>query len=79
MEKKVEQFWRTVCKKHNLGEDTKVDAWAFGASKEEANELADLVKRGIKTATTAAFSQKMRCQVLATGILSLIGMVIPFA
>ncbi len=54
MEKKVEQFWRTFCKKHNLGEDTKVDAWAFGASKEEANELADLVKRGIKTATTAA-------------------------
>ena len=55
MEKKVEQFWRTFCKKHSLGEDTKVDAWAFGASKKEANELADLVKRGIKTATTAAF------------------------
>lgn len=55
MDKKVEQFWRTFCKKHNLGEDTKVDAWSFGASKEEANELADLVKRGIKTATTAAF------------------------
>lgn len=78
MEKKVEQFWRTFCKKHNLGEDTKVDAWAFGASKEEANELADLVEV-LRLQQLQHFSQKMRCQVLATGILSLIGMVIPFA
>ena len=55
MDEKVKQFWYNFCLKHNLATDTKVDAWAFGSSKEDADELAELVDKGIKTATTSEY------------------------
>ena len=55
MDKEVKQFWQDFCLKHNLATDTKVDAWAFGSNKKDADELAELVRRGIKTATTSEY------------------------
>ena len=55
MDKKVKQFWYNFCLKHNLAIDTKVDAWAFGSNKDDADELAELVDKGIKTATTSEY------------------------
>ena len=55
MDEKVKQFWYNFCLKHNLAIDTKVDAWAFGSNKEDADELAELVDKGIKTATTSEY------------------------
>ena len=55
MDEKVKQFWYNFCLKHNLAIDTKVDAWAFGSNKDDADELAELVDKGIKTATTSEY------------------------
>lgn len=55
MNKQLKQFWQDFCQSHNLEYDTPVEAWAFGATAEDADELADLVNRGIKTATTSAY------------------------
>ena len=55
MDEKVKQFWYNFCLKHNLAIDTKVDAWAFGSNKEDADKLAELVDKGIKTATTSEY------------------------
>lgn len=55
MNKQVEPFWQDFCQKHNLDSNTPVDAWAFDATPEQADELADLVNRGTKTATTSAY------------------------
>ncbi len=55
MNKQLKQFWEDFCQKHNLECDTPVEAWAFGATAEDADELADLVNRRIKTATTSAY------------------------
>ena len=55
MDKEVKLFWQDFCLKHNLAIDTKVDAWAFGSNKEDADELAELVDKGIKTATTSEY------------------------
>lgn len=55
MKKELKEFWRDFCQKHRLAENTEVEAFAFGATKEEADELADLVNRRIKTATTSAY------------------------
>ncbi|MDY5352337.1 MAG: ASCH domain-containing protein, partial [Lactobacillus johnsonii] len=55
MNKQLKQFWQDFCQKHNLECDTPVEAWAFGATAEDADELADLVNRRIKTATTSAY------------------------
>lgn len=55
MNKQLKQFWQDFCQKHNLNLNTRVDAWAFGATSQQADELADLVNRGIKTATTSAY------------------------
>ena len=55
MDKEVKQFWQDFCLKHNLATGTKVDAWAFGSNKKDADELAELVRRGIKTATTSEY------------------------
>ena len=43
MNKQLKQFWEDFCQKHNLECDTPVEAWAFGATAEDADELADLV------------------------------------
>lgn len=55
MNSKLKQYWADFCKKHNLDEKTPVEAWAFGATDQEADQLADLVNRQIKTATTSAY------------------------
>lgn len=55
MNKQVQQFWQDFRQKHNLNLNTPVDAWAFGATTQQADELAELVNRGIKTATTSAY------------------------
>ena len=55
MDEKVKQFWYNFCLKHNLAIDTKVVAWAFGSNKEDADKLAKLVDKGIKTATTSEY------------------------
>ncbi len=55
MDKEVKQFWQDFCLKHNLPAGTKVDAWSFGYSEKDADELAELVKRDIKTATTSEY------------------------
>ncbi|KJY54871.1 Uncharacterized protein JF75_18800 [Lactobacillus kimbladii] len=55
MDNDVKQFWQDFCLKHNLATGTKVDAWAFGSNKKDADELAELVDKGIKTATTSEY------------------------
>ena len=55
MDKEVKLFWQDFCLKHNLPAGTKVEAWAFGYSEKDADELAELVRRGIKTATTSEY------------------------
>ncbi|WP_165211921.1 ASCH domain-containing protein [Streptococcus tangpeifui] len=51
----IKDYWARCCKKLHLPEDTKYEAWSFGNTKEMADELADLVNRGIKTATTSSY------------------------
>ena len=55
MDENIQIFWHHFCKKHNLSKNTPVEAWAFGATMEDANELASLVDKRIKTATTSAY------------------------
>lgn len=47
----AENMWEAFAKKNNLTEQT-YEAWAFGA---QADELAELVRRGEKTATASAY------------------------
>lgn len=47
----AEQFWQTYAGRAGL-ESAAWDAWAFG---DDADLLADLVTRGIKTATSSAY------------------------
>ena len=42
MDENIQTFWHQFCKKHNLNENTPVEAWAFGANQKDANELASL-------------------------------------
>lgn len=51
----LEKYWEVFCKNHNIAVETPYDAWAFGATAEEADQLANLVNRKIKTATTSAY------------------------
>lgn len=51
----LEKYWEAFCKNHDIAVVTSYDAWAFGATAEEADRLADLVNRKIKTATTSAY------------------------
>ncbi|MBG9986219.1 ASCH domain-containing protein [Facklamia sp. DSM 111018] len=55
MNDKVKKFWDEFCNEKNLPKDTKYEAWSFGNTKEMADELAELVNSGIKTATTSAY------------------------
>lgn len=52
---KIKNFWEDFCNKNRLPLDTPYDAWSFGMDSKTANELADLVDKGIKTATTSAY------------------------
>ena len=45
------ELWHEFCAKSGTDEKTPYEAWQFG---EAADELASLVKRGIKTATASA-------------------------
>lgn len=47
----AENMWEAFAKENNLTEQT-YEAWAFGA---QADELAELVRRGEKTATAYAY------------------------
>ncbi len=54
----VQQFWDFY--RATLPEDARppaddYDAWGFGDSTEMANELGDLVRRGVKTATASLY------------------------
>lgn len=55
MDENIQTFWHQFCKKHKINENTPVEAWAFGATRKDADELASLVDKGIKTATTSAY------------------------
>lgn len=55
MDSEISKYWRTFCKKHNLRQDTPVEAWSFGSTDQEADNLARLVEQKIKTATTSAY------------------------
>lgn len=54
MTNKITTLWENFCKQQNLPIDTPYSAWSFGDTPELADELADLVKIGKKTATTSA-------------------------
>lgn len=55
MNAEIDQYWQKFCQQHNLDKNTPVDAWSFGMTNAQADELADLVNRKIKTATTSAY------------------------
>lgn len=55
MNEQIKQYWHKFCQKHNLDYETLVEAWTFGATQKDADELASLVDKGIKTATTSAY------------------------
>lgn len=50
----IQQLWKEY-KKINTDAPEHYDAWAFGASKEDADELAKLVIEGTKTATSSSY------------------------
>lgn len=52
---KIKEYWEKFCCENKIPNDTKYEAWSFGNTKEMADELADLVNKGIKTATTGAY------------------------
>lgn len=55
MTDKIKDYWGNFCKEKNISMDAKYEAWSFGNTKGMADELADLVNKGIKTATTSAY------------------------
>lgn len=52
METKIKQFWDDFAAEHGLVNVSEPEAWSFGT---DADTLAQLVKQGIKTATTSVF------------------------
>jgi uncharacterized protein YhfF len=50
---KIQTFWQTYLDQlpDKAEKPTSYEAWSFGATEEMANELAELVRRGTKTAT----------------------------
>ncbi|KRN81554.1 ASCH domain-containing protein [Ligilactobacillus acidipiscis] len=52
METKIKQFWDDFAAEHGLVNVSEPEAWSFGT---DADTLAQLVKQGIKTATTSGF------------------------
>ncbi|MGX7109446.1 ASCH domain-containing protein [Facklamia miroungae] len=51
----IKKYWKKFCEEKQLDEETEYDAWSFGNTKQMADELAELVNKGIKTATTSAY------------------------
>lgn len=55
MNEETKKFWYAFKLRHHVNDDDLLEACQFGNTKEMANELAGLIKRGIKTATTSAY------------------------
>lgn len=55
MNKQTETFWQNFKLTHNLTAHDLIEACQFGDNKETADELANLINHGIKTATTSAY------------------------
>ena len=47
-----EELWKAYCEKENIDIDTPYEAWGFGGA---PDKLADLVLKGIKTATASGY------------------------
>ncbi|WP_026702904.1 ASCH domain-containing protein [Salibacterium aidingense] len=54
MNQQTEKFWNDYCEKHEVEPGQAVDVFSFG---ESADELADLVKQGKKTATCSVYAE----------------------
>lgn len=52
-EQAVKQYWLNFCDKRKIDPQDLDEAFVFGATKADADELSDLVNRRIKTATTS--------------------------
>ncbi|WEV36350.1 ASCH domain-containing protein [Lactobacillus sp. ESL0677] len=55
MNAQIEQYWRNFCNERAINPSELDEAFAFGDTKKMADKLADLVNRGIKTATTSIY------------------------
>ncbi|UQS82145.1 ASCH domain-containing protein [Bombilactobacillus folatiphilus] len=53
MDTKIQTFWQNFQQQHQVSTN-KYEAWSFGANPQMADELAQLVLSGQKTATTSA-------------------------
>jgi uncharacterized protein YhfF/predicted acetyltransferase len=51
----AEALWAEFCQKKQIAIDTPYEAWAFGSDAETADELAELVVRGVKFGTASAY------------------------
>ena len=51
----AKELWAEFCQKKNVDVDTPYEAWGFGNDEKTADELADLVVRGIKTGTASSY------------------------
>lgn len=49
----IEKFWTDFCNNHGISKSSHYEAYSFG-DPESADYIADLVKNGIKTATSSA-------------------------
>lgn len=49
----VRRFWQDFCYRHNMPVDTPAHTWSFSTDPAAATDKAELVRRGIKTASTA--------------------------
>ena len=49
---RAEELWETYCEKEKIDIDTPYEAWRFG---DAPDKLADLVLKGIKTATASGY------------------------
>ena len=51
----IEKFWTDFCNNHGISKSSHYEAYSFG-DPESADYIADLVKNGIKTATSSVYS-----------------------
>ncbi len=53
----TETLWAEFCREKNIDTGTPYEAWAFGGDDASADELADLVLKGIKFGTASAYDE----------------------
>ncbi|MBR6307889.1 MAG: ASCH domain-containing protein [Lachnospiraceae bacterium] len=53
----AEQLWAEFCLKKNVDINTPYEAYGFGDSDEMADELAELVAKGVKFATASSYDE----------------------